>query len=98
MTTTTIPERTFITCDCCKRKCGNETGQARRSMSGGLIVQRDALDFQGCAVADGSVKRDLCDSCLHAVSEAINEVCQRIAHGIPPSTTATEKPADDADE
>lgn len=83
MSTHTTPAKTVITCDCCGKTCGAEPGQVRRVYSGGLIVKKDALDFQGYAVADASVKRDLCDSCLHIVSAAVNQACEAVRVGIP---------------
>lgn len=48
-----------------------------RRLSGVLTVKRDALDYQrGCAVADATVKRDLCDECMDAIETAINDAAE----------------------
>jgi len=41
-----------------------------------LHILQDAYDYQGCAVADGSVKRLLCQECKSYVSEAANEAIE----------------------
>lgn len=37
-----------------------------------LIIAQDAYDFQGAAVADGTVRRLLCQECKTTVADAIN--------------------------
>lgn len=39
-------------------------------------ILRDAYDFQGCAVADASVKRTLCGDCSTAAAEAVNKAIE----------------------
>ena len=39
-----------------------------------LTLAQDAHDFQGAAVADGTIKRLLCESCTGLVGVAINAV------------------------
>jgi len=63
----TTPEITIVICDV----CGNDDKYSH-SHHGGLIIKRDALDFSGAAVADASVKRDLCNACLLRIEKAIN--------------------------
>lgn len=36
-------------------------------------ILRDAYDFQGCAVADGSVRLTLCVECGNAAATAVNK-------------------------
>lgn len=40
-------------------------------------ILRDAYDYQGCAVADGSVKLLLCLKCGEAAAKALNETLER---------------------
>lgn len=68
MSTTTIPSKTIKTCDCCGVVMDNST--ARKE--GGLSLKAHALDMYGHACADASRNIDLCDSCLHLVTQAIN--------------------------
>lgn len=77
MATRVIPEQKITTCDV----CGIETDKKNRSLGGRLVLKRDALDFQGQAVADASVMRDLCDSCLKEISDVVNKKTQAIRSG-----------------
>lgn len=38
----------------------------------GLDISAHAYDFQGCAVADASVSRTLCNTCTSIVHKAVN--------------------------
>ena len=67
MTKRTVPEKTIVICDV----CGKES--PKRAKKAQLILKRHALDHHGCAVADGTVKFDLCDECEDLISEAINK-------------------------
>jgi len=78
MSTQVIPQQVIITCDCCKVTCTRSFGPGRRVAEGRVTVKQHALDFQGSACADGTVTFDLCDSCLSAVSKAINDTAQAI--------------------
>lgn len=40
----------------------------------GLHIEAHAYDYQGCAVADASVKRLLCQDCTSEAHKAINNV------------------------
>lgn len=68
MTTKTIPAQTIKVCDC----CGVTMGRNNSRQDGGLTIKADALDMYGHAVADASRKLDLCDSCLHLITKAID--------------------------
>ena len=68
-----IPARDDIYCD----RCGKLCEKSDRRQNGHLVVNQDALDYQGCAVADGTVKFDLCDHCLNVVSDAINKAMKK---------------------
>ena len=59
------------TCDCC-RSVETMASKGRPKYWSNLHILRDAYDFQGCAVADGSVKMLLCLTCGEAVTKAIN--------------------------
>ena len=68
-----IPARTVFKCDA----CGNEAELASGLRPHGwskLVLYRDALDFQGTPVADGTIRRDLCDDCTIQTVNAINSV------------------------
>jgi len=66
--TTTTPAKTATVCDCCKNP------NASRLQHGGLTLKRDALDWNNAPCADASVHLDLCDACLEAVADKVNEV------------------------
>jgi hypothetical protein len=56
--------------------CGANTvtpSRARPKYWNDLQILRDAYDYQGCVVADGSVKLTLCLACGVAAATAINE-------------------------
>ena len=72
----TIPGREDLYCDVCGRLCGK--GEAPRTRNGELIVKMDALDFQGKAVADASVRRELCDPCLERIGKVVNAEAEKI--------------------
>lgn len=63
-----IPERRYSTCDV----CGVERTKATANYDARLTLKRDAIDYQGNACADASVKRDLCDACHDAIAAAVN--------------------------
>lgn len=65
----TIPEQRIFVCDCCQQEGVHHAKGTK------LILKRNALDYQGQPVADGTVELDLCDECDGKVSEAINAVC-----------------------
>lgn len=50
-----------------------------------LHILQDAYDYQGCAVADGSVKRLLCSACKSAVSDAANAAIEQRCAPTPPA-------------
>ena len=81
----TIPAQTIKTCDCCGVVMDRRT-TARQE--GALTLKAHALDMQGAAFADATRKFDLCDSCLYAVTKAVD-------HAIG-STQAAAKGEDDA--
>jgi len=67
---TVIPEKVVTTCDC----CGVELTASNSRHEGYLFLKQHALDLQGFACADASIKHDLCDTCLSRISTAINVV------------------------
>lgn len=69
MSTKTIPAQTIKVCDC----CGATMDRKNSRQEGELIIKAYALDMHGHAVADAGRKMDLCDSCLHRVTKAIDE-------------------------
>ena len=68
MSTKTIPAQTIKYCDCCSRVM--DGGNSRQE--GALVLKAHALDMQGAPCADATRKRDLCDSCLYAVTKAVD--------------------------
>jgi hypothetical protein len=60
-------------CDCCKA-VEIMASKGRPKYWCDLHILRDAYDFQGCAVADGSVKLLLCLKCGEAATKAMNAV------------------------
>lgn len=66
-----VPSSYEYICDGCKT---TET-QAHKSQPKywcELIFAQPAYDFQGCAVADGTIKRLLCADCTKAAADAVN--------------------------
>lgn len=61
-----------FTCGVCKTTAV-EDSQSRPSTWGRLILERDAFDYQGNAVADGTIQRLLCPTCLDGCAKAIND-------------------------
>jgi hypothetical protein len=64
-------------CDCCK-SVEASSSRSRPKYWCDLHVLRDAYDFQGCAVADGSVKLLLCLNCGEKVTKAMNAVFDEV--------------------
>lgn len=71
-----IPHAYENECDGCGKK-ETSSSQSRPKYWSGLALYRDAYDFQGQAVADGSITRLLCGECTRQVAEAINQVIER---------------------
>lgn len=53
-----------------------------------LHILRDAYDFQGCAVADGSVKLTLCLECGNAAATAVNKALDDRRAALRPAPSA----------
>jgi hypothetical protein len=68
MAVKTIPAQTIKTCDCCGTVMDGRTSR----QEGGLTLTAHALDMQGAPCADATRKLDLCDSCLYAVTKAVD--------------------------
>lgn len=68
-----IPAQVVITCDCCGVECagGNYVHEGK------LTLTRATLDFQGCPVADASIRLDLCDPCNSVLGAAIKEAIRK---------------------
>ena len=64
-----IPKSIEYTCDGCGAR---EVGSIRPREWSNLHLARDAYDWHGVAVADGSIKRLLCAECSATVVAAIN--------------------------
>lgn len=75
MSVETIPAKTVIHCDICKENC-TEHGRQQR---GRLIIECAALDWQGQPVANGGYQRDLCDSCLGELNDALRVKAEEIS-------------------
>ncbi|GMM94182.1 hypothetical protein [Qipengyuania sp. MTN3-11] len=70
-----IPAQKVFVCDGCKA----EVEERMPSDWTKLHVKANALDFQGCAVADASISRDLCPKCTRVVHKAINDSMAALA-------------------
>lgn len=78
MGTTVVPQKYMHRCDCCAKS--EETASSSRPIHWAeLIIAQDAYDYQGQAVADGTVKRLLCRECTAAATIAINETMKQFA-------------------
>lgn len=71
MTLREIPKTYKFVCDLCGQSV-MQVNNSRPSYWSQLILKQDAYDFQGSAVADGTVVRDLCKDCTTRVTNAIN--------------------------
>ncbi len=72
-----IPAAYEFKCDVCGAVVEG-TSNSRPTFWGELNVIKDAHDYQGCAVADGSVKRLLCEKCLSAIGKAVNDTAEEL--------------------
>ena len=70
-----IPTKTIFVCDGCGKEVDSDHPLRldRPKYWASLRVEADAYDFQGQAVADGSVRLLLCDECKTVVTEAVRE-------------------------
>ena len=66
-----VPVSYIHTCDGCKCEETTKT-KTRPKFWSELKLLQDAYDYQGCAVADGSISRSLCLNCTSKVTKAIN--------------------------
>jgi hypothetical protein len=74
-----IPPAFEYTCDLCgaihlQENASGHYTDSRPPHWGRLTVAQDAHDWQGQAVADGTIKRLLCNKCLSRMCDAINAV------------------------
>lgn len=72
-----IPRQFKYVCDTCGKIHVQENANGHYSDSrpphwGRLIIRQDAHDYQGQAVADGTIERLLCSDCHPSVIDAIN--------------------------
>jgi len=73
-----IPRQFEYECDVCGAKhlqqnAGGHYTDSRPPHWARLEFRMDAYDFQGAAVADGSVRRLLCDGCSIEARQAVNK-------------------------
>lgn len=79
-----IPKSFRYTCDVCGETHTQENANGHYTNGtppkwAKLVFKRDAVDFQGYAVADGTVERLLCHSCNPAILDAINVAAGKLA-------------------
>jgi hypothetical protein len=72
-----IPKSFEYQCDVCGKTHLQENANGHYTNSrpphwAWLMVKQDAYDYQGAAVADGSINRLLCDECRPSLVEAVN--------------------------
>lgn len=70
MSTKTIPEAKIWTCDGCAEEIESNHKPSRWTH---LKWLRDALDFQGHAIAADNIERDFCGSCSIKLGDVIND-------------------------
>ena len=68
-----IPQSFVYKCDGCGKPQVTPT-KRRPAHWAELRLAQDAYDFQGCAVADGTIERLLCSDCTQKVVDAINAI------------------------
>jgi len=71
MATREIPATYQHVCDGCGTTLVAASNSRPRHWSN-LTLARDQYDFQGAAVADGTIRRLLCDKCSGEVIDAVN--------------------------
>lgn len=76
-----IPKTVEVTCDACGVVIKEDDRKVLRNQNGRIIIKRDAIDWYGCAVADGSLSFDLCDKCLDQIVSAIGVELDYIKNG-----------------
>lgn len=79
-----IPKSFEYVCDCCgvvdlQKNASGHYSNSRPPRWASLTLAQDAYDYQGNAVADGTVKLLLCDRCRDAMADAINAVAKERA-------------------
>ncbi len=67
-----IPAAFEHACDACGKAVQKPT-KSRPEYWCGLVVEQDAYDYQGHAVADATIRRVLCGECKTVVVKAIND-------------------------
>lgn len=71
MGTKQVPQSYIHSCDGCDVVQRSEHVSRPKHWSD-LTLSQDAYDYQGCAVADATVRRLLCNACTEKVAAAIN--------------------------
>ncbi len=71
MSVTEIPAKYRWTCDRCKMDAFSDRAADRPGQWSRFLVERDAYDYQGVAIADASVSGHLCYDCTEAVTVVI---------------------------
>lgn len=74
-----------FTCDGCKAVEVLPT-KSRPKYWSDFHILRDAYDYQGCAVADGSVKLLLCPECGNAAAGALNKALDERKAAVSPNS------------
>lgn len=72
-----IPVMYEHSCDCCG-KIERTPANFRPKYWSNLHISQDAYDFQGNAVADGSIRRLLCGECKDIIITAINTATEHV--------------------
>ncbi len=83
MAVTEVPKSYIYTCDSCgethtQENANGHYSNSRPSYWSNLIIEKDAYDYQGAAVADGSVRLLLCNKCTSDIIDAVNEVAKKV--------------------
>lgn len=81
-----IPATFEHTCDSCGASKTTKA-QTRPSYWSNLTIGRDAYDYHGIAVADGTIKRLLCDGCSDKATKALNQIATEAREAL--SSTAS---------
>ena len=71
-----IPTSFEHVCDACGRTV-ERPSKSRPQYWSNLAIGRDAYDYSGAAVADGSVHKLLCGKCSDVVYDAVNKAIAR---------------------
>jgi len=74
----TEPAKYTYTCDVCNRQHVSLSHISRPQHWAWLIVERGLEDYQGQEVADGSMRKLLCHSCMPKIAKMVTAAAEKL--------------------